>query len=121
MPVEKQAPLDSNDEGFTFAPLNVRWVNHALEVINLDDQGQFEEDDVMLVLQATIQENSKGRNNVTCYFCSRKGHAWRKCYQLKKILIKNGMKGDGPFPKDTPEFLARNSKNKNNQDPKEVK
>ena len=100
---------EDEDSQFAFAPLNIRWINHALEVVTLDDQGQFAEADVMLVLQATAQNAQKDRSKGACFFCSRKGHSWRKCYQLKKVLIQNGMKGDGPFPKDTPEFLARNS------------
>ena len=110
---------DSDDAPYAFPPLNIRWIDHALEVVQLDDNGRFDEDDVMLVLEATVRENSREKGRGICYFCQRKGHAWRKCYQLKSILIQNGMKGDGPFPKDTPAFLAKRNNDKKKEDTKD--
>ena len=87
---------------------SIRWVNHALESVVHDDNGEFEEEAVMLVLQATAtKKDSKSGSAGPCYFCKLKGHSWRKCFKLRNILRENGMKGNGPFPRDAAAFAKR--------------
>ena len=89
---------------------NVRWLMDALNDISCDEIGHFEETEVFTILQSSTDRPNTARgkgNNGPCYFCKREGHGWRRCYRLRNLLRKNGMKDDGDFPKDTKQFTAK--------------
>jgi len=90
---------------------SARWLDNALDIVEHDEEGMFQESDVYLVLQAATPspKSKRGRGvNGPCFYCKRAGHGWRTCYKLRNVLRENGMKTNAPFPSDTPEYKDRN-------------
>ena len=72
------------------SPTAVRELRRALETVECDEDGTFEDDDVYEVLQ--VRTGNSGFGKGACFFCNRKGHGWRKCFQLMEVLKRNGMR-----------------------------
>ena len=75
-------PTDSRD-----------WLTNALNNADTEDDGRYDEDSLYSVLRiAALAKNETSTAAGRCFFCKRPGHRWSKCFKLRDILIKNGMK-----------------------------
>ena len=109
------AKQQSSSEEHHYREENICWVDNALDMIPCDEEGQFAEEEMMLILQASVSNpRDKGGNGASgpCYFCKLQGHGWRRCFKLHNLLQQNGMKGNGPFRRDTRDFSQKRNDRK---------
>lgn len=73
------------------------WVDVALGYVDTCEDGTFEEDSIHTILRVTAGGNDS-KFVGQCYYCKRNGHGWTRCFKLRDILVKNGMKPYKPTP-----------------------
>ena len=95
-------PADSDTTGLQgcdehSVPTSSReWVAEAFQCVLSDENGLCEETAIFSVLRTTApmkgdRPPQPGRPMV-CFFCKKPGHRWMRCFRLKDVLVRNGMK-----------------------------
>ena len=59
--------------------------------IEMDDEGVFEEGAIHTLLRATAA-GLESKFTGQCYYCKRSDPGWTRCFTLREIFVKNGMK-----------------------------
>ena len=90
------------------------WVRRTMSLIDTDDEGYYEEQELYTLLRITSAPNDKLSEKFICFYCRKPGHRWGKCFRLRDVLIKNGMKDirDSSNRYSRPKYDPRNNGNK---------
>lgn len=86
------------------------WAYDALAMVDADEDGRFDESMMYTVLKVTART---AKFTGKCYYCKREGHGWTRCFKLRDLLVKNGMK-PAPRPDQTPRSVNTTPKVDNN-------
>jgi len=70
------------------------WIENAFAMAECDDEGRYETEEIYGILRIAAVANDKLSAQGICYFCKKPGHRWNKCFRLRDILVKNGMRDD---------------------------
>lgn len=68
------------------------WIRRAVKSCHVDNNGEFEEEDVFRVLVAQGVPQIVPLPEGHCGFCLKANHTWKRCYRLRDILRNHGMK-----------------------------
>lgn len=74
------------------SPNTEQLVIRALKEVDVDREGTFPNE----VLQTKVGTPGTGKG--AYFLCRRKGHGWMKCFQLRDILKRNGIRDNHPRP-----------------------
>ena len=74
------------------APEDVDIVADVMSIVSPDDDGHFEEGEAYNIIEVLTKTRPGLNSKEKCFFCQYSGHRWAKCFKLRDILEKHGMR-----------------------------
>jgi len=93
------------EEEYQEPELDMDWVNNVFALADSDSDGRYDSEEIHVLLRMASVPMDKSTAQGICFFCKRPGHRWTKCFRLRDILTRNGMKP----PKEGGLFSPRKS------------
>lgn len=86
----------------------IDWVRTAISLTNTDDDGTYEEHELYhVLLTSAVAKGDTQTPRGQCFFCKKPGHRWMRCFRLREILTKNGMKPMSDRPNYRPPWTSK--------------
>ena len=90
-------PVEEDEAVDIWVPNTVKpdvrdWIRVALTTLDTEEDGHYNEDEVVNALQVAKMTRNTTQSRGVCFFCKKPGHRFNKCFRLRDILVKNGMK-----------------------------
>lgn len=69
-----------------------RWLSLSLCLTPVDCGNEYDEEDIYAIMEAKVPEAGRQQTQMSCFYCKQAGHGWRRCFKLRDLLKKNGMR-----------------------------